>query len=169
MPMSEKPQRHRLIDRRQHFGREIEWNNGDQASRVILGGIGTDRDGRVRELWADRSEKLKEGNEVLALASDACLLASLLLQHGYTAAELLAKLMKAPDGNAERHFRDRDTGIARPSIIAKLLAEAAEFERDFGAWVAWMHGRGPMPEVNSQQSGEGAAALPAASAEGTTT
>jgi len=148
MPCDAEPSspRQKLPDRRMHHGLVVEWNNGDQPTKEILGGLGTTRDGKVREVFVDRSERLKEGSEILTLANDACLLASLLLQHGYSASQLLAKLMKVHDSDAEKRFRDRDTGIARPSIIAKLLAASVDLEREEGPWIAWMHGEGPMPE-----------------------
>lgn len=184
--MDAKLPRYRLPNRRLVHAEEVPWNNGDQRTRTVLVELGPDPSGRVREIFCGGG--LRQGHEVLALATDASILASLLLQHGYTARELLAKLTRSRPDAAARVFADANTGIAAPSIIAKALDLAARFEAEQGAEMA-LNARAeriaapllrallgdrrrddprrvavtlPDPADPDRQSGEAAAATPAA-------
>jgi hypothetical protein len=118
-------ERQRLASRRMQLSNAFSWNGID-----MLVSVGFDRAGRVREIFA---EGLRCGSDSDVLIDDACIMASLLLQHGYSATELLGKLMRSHAADALQAFADAQTGIAKPSLAAALIAEAVLVEADCGA------------------------------------
>lgn len=83
-----------------------EWASGNASKLLIT--FGFDEEGRVRELFC---ADFKEGTDMHTLVMDACVVLSLLLQHGYKASELRNKLAQAPQ-----------------SLLATLVGEVAKME-----------------------------------------
>lgn len=81
-------------------------------------GVGFAPDGTAREIFLDG---FKSGQDIEALLDDACILASMLLQHGYSAAQLADKL-----------GREGPQSPDQASPIGWVLARLVEIERDEG-------------------------------------
>lgn len=77
-------ERARLPNRRLQIAETIEWQG-----RTWLLGIGFDPEGRAREVFLDG---VKTGADYEALLDDACILASMLLQHDCPAADVASTL-----------------------------------------------------------------------------
>jgi hypothetical protein len=99
-----------LPARRPHAVEEFDWNG-----RRWLLGLGFDGAGTVREIFL---EGPKAGTDLQALAIDAGIVLSRLLQRGDTVAEIARSL----NGLGE-------TGDAPPSLIHAAVAHAARAER----------------------------------------
>lgn len=115
----------RLPNRRLQVTKPVEYG----ASQPALVSTGFDAQGIAREVFV---EGLQEGSDMQRLGGDACLLASLLLQQGYSARELLEKLMKLPSEDAAPFFADDYTGPARPSLVARALDAAIQMQEAHG-------------------------------------
>jgi hypothetical protein len=105
------PTRIELPNRRPHLVETFEWNG--QAWKM---GLGFDDAGAVREVFL---EGPKAGTDLQALAVDARIVLSRLLQRGDTAAEIAKSL----NGLGL-------TGDAAPTLIHAAVAHAARAERD---------------------------------------
>ena len=100
-----------LPNRRPHLVESFEWNN--RAWRL---GLGFDDAGAVREIFL---EGPKAGTDLQALAVDAGIVLSRLLQRGDSVAEIARSL----NGLGE-------TGDAAPSLLHAAVAHAARAERE---------------------------------------
>lgn len=121
------PARERLPFRRPSLGGTIEWAGRDWVCHV-----GFDPQGRAREIFLDCG---KTGADVTVLMHDACVLASIALQGGWSAAELgrsLGRLSRPVLGSD----RVTDEGPATP--IGHALALAARLEAEHGKSMAQM-------------------------------
>lgn len=67
------------------------WANGKEQKLLVT--FGVDDGGNVKEIFC---ADFKEGTDMHGLIVDACIVLSLLLQHGYSAQELRDKLAKNP-------------------------------------------------------------------------
>jgi hypothetical protein len=102
-----------LPARRPHLVEEMEWNG-----RRWLLGLGFDDAGAVREIFL---EGPKAGTDLQALAVDAGIVLSRLLQRGDTVAEIAKSL----NGLGQ-------TGDAAPTLIHAAVAHAARTEAAIG-------------------------------------
>ncbi len=69
-----------------------------QIERITYAaGVGRTADGRVAEIWLDAG---KVGTSLAALANDAAIMASLLLQYGCPVEVIRRALTRNPDGTA---------------------------------------------------------------------
>ena len=89
---SARNSRRRLPQRRDAIAVELE-----HAGHHFRMQIGCFPDGALGEVFLDAA---KQNSALDALAADAAILISLLLQHGATAAEIGHALRRAPDGTA---------------------------------------------------------------------
>jgi len=120
--------RQRLPNRRFRLGQELPfWSSA--ASCPVAVDIGFDGEGAARELFVDG---LKTGSDLRALVTHASILASLLLQCGHDAAELVARL-GAPE------LADPDSDAAGHSVISRALAVAVQLEAVEGASIRDAH------------------------------
>ena len=103
-------ERQRLPDRRLTITHTVEWQD-----RTLMVGVGFDRDGVAREIFLNGH---KVGSQFEALMQDTCVLVSLLLQHGPSAAELARQIDRpAADPNAPA-----------ASLVGWILIKLAEIE-----------------------------------------
>lgn len=124
--MSACPPRERLPDRRLQQTETLVWNG-----REWVMSVGFTPDGRVLEVF---TKGLKAGSTLDAIADDVCVLLSLLLQSGYSAAALARHLGREAT----------DTTAPAASPIGLLAEMAAMVERQHGSAVRAIHG---LPEV----------------------
>lgn len=100
-----------LANRRPHLVETFDWNG--RAWRL---GLGFDDAGAVREIFL---EGPKSGSDTQALAVDAGIILSRLLQRGDTVAEIARSLNGLGD-----------TGDAAPSLLHVAVAHAGRAERE---------------------------------------
>lgn len=115
------PTRDRLPDRRMQISDKVEW----QGQEWMLS-VGFDRAGRVREAFV---KGYKTGSAMDAIMDDACVLLSLLLQAGYSAAAL--------ESHLGREGVDPSAPAASP--LGLLTQVAAGIERETGDGVRAAH------------------------------
>lgn len=111
--------RSRLPDRRPSQHIELVWGPPGQQRTWSLN-VGFDAEGKAREIFADGH---KPTSDLEAQLDDTCILVSLLLQSGYSAADLVERLGRDgvyPDAPAA-------------SIVGQALKAAAELEAEIGA------------------------------------
>lgn len=101
-----------LPDRRQGIVRKVQW-----AGRTYHVGFGFDQYGQAREAFADAR---RTGTDMQALLSDACILLSLLAQHGMTFSEIAAAL-------GENRVEGADVGP--PSSVIGAIARIGASEQ----------------------------------------
>lgn len=113
--------RNRLPDRRPCVTTEVTWNGRRVA---ISGGFGPD--GRLGEVFLATGYKF--GNDLAAVATDACILISRALQNGRTPEALVEALstIDAPDGTPRSASM-----IGLVARVARELAAEADFLADF--------------------------------------
>lgn len=121
-----QPCRVRLPDRRLSVAATIEWNGTRWELRC-----GFDRAGQVREIFLDRGSR--SGSDLARLVADSCVLASVVLQSGWSCAVLAQSL-----GRLSRHPLDGPDGDAA-SLIGLALARAIEIEAAEAANVAALY------------------------------
>lgn len=100
-----------LPDRREAITKPVVWttDTGQHSFYVSVGfEHGTDQ---ILEVFY--ASGMKEGSSLRAMASDACVLASMLLQHGETPETIAKSLSSAPV-----------LGINRPASIVGAIVEA---------------------------------------------
>ena len=121
--MSEHVGRERLPNRRMTVTETVEW-----GGKTWLIGVGFNAHGEAREVFVngDQERGVKPGSEYLSLMQDACIVLSLLLQHGQRLADLVATL--------DRHFPGADRQAASP--IALAARRVLALERDSGPMIA---------------------------------
>ncbi len=78
-----------LPNRRQNVHERIEWGGKDGPSRTWNLCIGFDRAGQAKEVFIDGE---KQGSDYEGLLDDTCILMSILLQRGVSAASLSASI-----------------------------------------------------------------------------
>ena len=81
----------RLPNRRQQWSETFVWPAAPDRGRAYALGVGFTPDGAVREVFLT-SPKNKGGSDLEGLLNHACILASLLLQHGASLAEVARTL-----------------------------------------------------------------------------
>ncbi len=118
--------RSRLPNRRDNVSETIEIDERTPRLSVTFGKAADDH---VAEIFVDGH---KVGSQAEALLDDACILVSILLQHGYTA-------------------RDLEACLSRESIISKLLSTAADLERRAGNGAPSREAR---PDASGAATGE---------------
>lgn len=96
-----------LSNRRQSVTSKLHHMQAGGGDLHVIATFGIER-GRVREIMCS---SFKDGADLRALVMDACIVMSLLLQHGYNVQELRAKLTPAPQ-----------------SLLATLIDEAIKLE-----------------------------------------
>lgn len=103
--------RTRMPDRRVNVTERVthRWSTGAETSVLVT--YGFDERGHVRELFC---ADFKAGTDNFTLVTDACILVSRLMQHGYRVADLLTIL--AP---------------ATPSLLGTLLRAATTVESSY--------------------------------------
>jgi len=111
--MSEQDWRRRLPHRRPSFTREVQWGGGRWTVTV-----GIDRDGRPREVFADGA---KEGSNMAAILSDACVVISIALQAGVPPEALAHSLGET---------RNPLTGACEPASVIGLIVSLLEGDPD---------------------------------------
>lgn len=104
-----------LPQRRPNATREVE--HGGHRFTVT---IGFDLEGRPKEVFADG---LKIGTGLGHVIADACIWASILLQHGAMPAELGKSLSRVP-------VAGWDEGATVPGSVLGAIAEAVQAESD---------------------------------------
>jgi len=119
----ECPRQDRLPNRRMKISETVEW----QGQEWVLS-VGFDRTGAVREAFV---KGLKTGSAMDAIMDDACVLLSLLLQAGYSAADL--------DSHLGREGVDSFAPAASP--LGLLTQVAATIERETGDGIRAVHER----------------------------
>lgn len=127
--LSSGAKRTRLPNRRPSIAATIDWQG-----KTWLLGTGFDRGGKVREVFLNGP---KIGSDAEALLADACVVISLLLQHGLAAPELARHLGRegiepgAPAASPLGHIAEE---IAKLEAEAGRLIGAAVRARETGVW-----------------------------------
>jgi hypothetical protein len=103
--------RSKLQDRRASVTLPVEVTM-DGANTSLLMTVGFGADGKIREIFC---ASFKAGTGLNVLVMDACVLVSLLLQHGYTTRQIF------------------DTMAQGPSLIGALVKAAVIFEEGLDA------------------------------------
>jgi hypothetical protein len=82
-----------LPDRRPNVTERVrhEWATGQEQHLLVT--FGFNRHGKVKEMFC---ADFKEGTDMHTLIGDACMVVSLLLQHGYSPADILTKMAPHP-------------------------------------------------------------------------
>lgn len=112
--------RERLPNRRPSVVRTITWQEPGGGTIECDIGVSFHLDGRVAEVFAS---DLKIGSTLRLLLEDACVLASLALQHGVTPTELAHSMGRQP-------ITETDTAPA--SIIGAVAAVLVDENRPTG-------------------------------------
>ncbi|MEA2754733.1 MAG: hypothetical protein QOJ54_1022 [Aliidongia sp.] len=120
--------RAQLPNRRLQFGTTLIALSANAETKIFID-AGFDRAGHVREIFVDG---LREGSDLQALVTHAAILASMLLQHGYTPQDLLDHI----GGPA---LVDPACAGAGHSIVSRALAVAIGLQVEAGTWIAAAH------------------------------
>jgi len=123
--------RDRLPNRRPAETHEIVWRDAAGNEYACLVGVGRFLSGRVGEVFAtaDAGGRLRPDSTMLALVSDACVLASHALQRGAEPAELAKSVLRMPaQGEAGDPFRRVAYPASPVGAVVDLLARL-EVER----------------------------------------
>jgi hypothetical protein len=107
--------RHRLPSRRVAETHAIAFNG-----RAYLVTVGRYEDGRIGEVFASAS---KQGSHIEAMLSNACVLASLALQHGASPADMARSMLRVP-AMADAF----GSGVAPACPVAAVVDLLAELE-----------------------------------------
>lgn len=103
-----------LPDRRQCINKVVIWTtNGQQRRFHVSVGFEGFGDGKESILEVFYADGMKEGQDLHLIAQDACVLVSLLLQHGVEPKDIAKSLSSAPV-----------LGISRPASIVGAIVEA---------------------------------------------
>ncbi len=124
--------RQRLPERRDTRTGTLDWAGFDFKFHVT---VGFRADGRAAEVFAVGP---KPGTELRATIEDGCVMASLLLQHGYTLAHIAGKLSKAGEDGPG-------------SAVAAIVRFAEGLEAGFRADVETQRATGPRLEPDGRK------------------
>lgn len=111
--------RQRLNTRRPNLTTEVAWRSPAGPDQKLIVTYGFDDDGKVREAFC---AAFRATSDLVALANDACVMFSMLMQHG----EELANV-------ADAVGEDRPEGAASgppSSLIGAIVRRALEIERE---------------------------------------
>lgn len=81
------PTRQPLRDRRANVTQEVAWQSPSGPDTKLIVTYGLDRDGKVKEAFC---AGFRAGTDICALANDACVMMSLLLQSGMDISQVSA-------------------------------------------------------------------------------
>jgi hypothetical protein len=121
------PARARLPNRRACFTRLFAWRDDGYMLSV-----GMDDQGRAREVFVDGP---KQGSDMEAIIDDACVLLSILLQHGESAAEVYGHLGREGvfvDGVPPEALEDGLEDLGAASIIGEIARQVVAEEASAG-------------------------------------
>lgn len=107
-----------LNDRRQNITTEVKWTTPSSIDQKLIVTYGLDRGGKVREAFC---AGYRADTDLCALTNDACIMMSLLLQHGVSITEVAAA--------CGQNTAEGETDGPPASLLGAIAREGVNIER----------------------------------------